>query len=60
MLLFMKGSILIEGPVSILPIVSALGELLICAIHHVIYLAWNQVMALYELVDHFLITMLLG
>ena len=53
-----QGSILLEGPVSLLSSVSALGKLLLRSSRHVVYVAWTQVMVVYEIVSHSSITML--
>ena len=57
MLLFMQGSILLKGPVSLLPSVSALSNILLHASLHVFYGAWTQVVIVYKLVAHPYITM---
>ena len=59
-MLLIQGSILLEGPVSLLPSVSALIKLILCASRHVVYVYWNQVVILYELVAHSSITIFLG
>ena len=60
MLLLMQGSIFIDVSVPLFPSASALDELLLRARHHVVYVAWNQVMVVYELVAQSSVTMLLG
>ena len=59
MFLLMKASILLKGPVSLLPSVSALINILLHASLHVFYGAWTQVVIVYELVAHSYITMFL-
>ena len=60
MLILMKGIILLKYPVSIYPSVSVLSKLLFCASYHVLYVAWNKFVNIYELVDHSYITIFLG
>ena len=59
MMLLMQGNIILEGPVSILPSVSALIKLLLRSSCHVVYIAWTQVMIVYEIVADSSITMFL-
>ena len=59
MLLLMQGSILLEISVSLFPSVSALGDLLLRSICHMVYFAWTQVMVVYAIAAHYSITMLL-
>ena len=60
MFLLMKASILLKGPVSLLPSVSALSKLLFCASCHVVCVAWTKVVIIYELVAHYSVTVFLG
>ena len=60
MLKLMQGIILLEGLVYIFRSVSALENILLRARQHVVYVAWTQVMVVYELVYHFSITLFLG
>ena len=57
MLLLMKGRILLESPIYLLPGVSVLNKLLLCTSRHVVYVALHQVVIVYELVAHYSITM---
>ena len=59
MLLLMQGSIILTGPVSIFPSVSELINLLLCAIFHVVYVAWTQVMVAYDLVAYSSVTIII-
>ena len=52
MLLHVKGSILLEGPIYLSPNVSVLSKLLLCASRHVVYVDCTKVVIIYELVDH--------
>ena len=56
----MQGSIFLEGPIPLFPSISALGELLLRFIRHVVYVAWTKLMIIYELVAQSSITILLG
>ena len=60
MLLLMKGNIFIEGKFYFLPSVSALRKLLLCAIIHMVYVAWTKVVIIYELLAHYSITIFLA
>ena len=59
MLLLTKGSIFLEGPVSLFPSVSALSKFLLRASCHVVYVAWTNVVIIYEFVSNSTITMFL-
>ena len=59
MLLLIQARIILEVPVSLLPSVSGQVELLLRASRHMVYVAWTQVMVLYELVDHSSTTILI-
>ena len=52
MLLLMQGRIFLKGTVSILPIVIELTKLLLRTSLHTVYVAWNKVVNIYELVSH--------
>ena len=60
MLFLMKGSILLEGTVSLFSRLSALINILLRTSCHVVYVAWTQVIIVYKLVAHFSITIFLG
>ena len=60
MFLLMQGSILLDGQVSIFPNVSSLSNIFLCASHHVVYVAWTQVVVVYEVVVHSSIKMFTG
>ena len=60
MLILMQGRIFIEVPVYLLPSVSALSKILLCASRHVVNVAWTKVVIVYEILSHFPITMFLG
>ena len=60
MMLLMQGRILIEGPVSLFPSVSALINILLHASRHVVYVVWTQLMVLYDTVAHSIIMIFLG
>ena len=48
MLLLVQGGIFFKHPILLLPSITALGELLICTIRHVIDVSGSQVMILNE------------
>ena len=60
MLIFMQGSIFLEGLVSLLPIVYALRKLLLRASWHMVYVDWTKVVIIDELETHPSVTMFLS
>ena len=60
MLFLGKGRIFLKGTIYISPSVGELDELLLRAIYHVIYVAWTQVMVVYEPESQSSITMILS
>ena len=56
----MKVIIPLKGLVYLFPCVSALSNLLLRVSRHMVYAAWAKVVIIYELVDHYSITMFLG
>ena len=56
----MQGSILLEVPVSLFPSVRLLRNIFLRASRHVVYVAWTQVMVVYELVSYYFITIFLS
>ena len=60
MLLLMRGSILLAGPVSLIYSLISLRNILLGTSCHVFYVAWTQVIIVYKLVAHSSITIFLG
>ena len=58
--LLMQGSKFLEGLVTLFPSVSALCTLLLHTSCHVVYVVWNQVMVLYEILSQSSIKMIIG
>ena len=48
MLFLVQGSIFLKGPIPLFPSVSTLGDILLCASRHVVYVTCTQVMVVYE------------
>ena len=59
-LILIKGSIFIKGPVSLLPSVCAPTKILFGAIYHMIYVAWTKLVIINDLVTHHSVRMFLG
>ena len=59
-LLLMKGSIFIEGPVSLLPSVYALSKLIFGSSSHMIYVDCTNLVNINELVIHISVTIFLS
>ena len=60
MLLLVQGSIFLKGSIPSLPSVTALGELLLHAIHHVVYVAGTQLMVVNDPESQYTIMVLLS
>ena len=48
MLFLVQGSVFLKGPIPLFPSVSEFGKLLLRSRFHVVYVAWTQVMVVYD------------